>query len=631
MLACTASALSAVGTATTPTATPTAAPTPPALAAAQARAAALRLSEAPYWRVLLHCRPGLTGWRSLIDDPAFFLHPDGKRDPQAELQATLSALWAAPVPGEPHATDRFPARLEWLVEQLDLPRQSLPVPRCAEVEKVLERIQPKDLSLIFPSAYMNSPASMFGHTLLCIKSQFDSKLLDHAINYAADVQDTNGFVFAFKGIFGLYDGRYTVVPYYAKVEQYNAIDQRDIWEYGLNLTPAEARRLMLHVWEIRNTVSRYFFFDENCSYNLLFLLDAARPGLRLHRQARPWVIPLDTVRLVRAAGLITTSTCRPSRAAQLYRLAEALDDGPLDLAQAICRGTAEPAAAVAAPWPAETQARCLEVAAAELRLRYHSRRLTQAEYTPRYLAILRTRSRLPAIAAMPEPPAPTPPDYGHRSMRLSLGAGSLDGQAYAELAWRPAYHDELDPGLGYLAGSQIEFFNVAARLYEGEDEPELHRLDAVRVQSLAPRDRFFTPTSWKADVGLRRVFLERPGDDTLAAYASPGVGLAWALTASTLAYVMAETELLAGRLDGGWALGAGTAAGVYQQLTPACRLQLAGRAMHFMLGDRHSDVEVWLAQRWQVGANQALSARLSLHHGRGENRPAAGLTWHWYF
>jgi len=344
------------------------------------------------------------------------------------------------------------------------------------------------------------------------------------------------------------------------------------------------------------------------------------------------VILLDTVRLVRAAGLIAEEAYRPSRSTHLYSLAAGLTRAELDLAQAVARGSQPASAVLSEGWPIEHQARGLDVAAEELRIRYNRNLVAQDVYAKRYLAILHTRSTLsmPKTASN-DPASPPAPDRGHRSMRLTLGGGVEDSRSYAELGLRPAYHDELDPGLGYLPGSQIEFMNTVFRCYEGEDTPDLQRLDVIRVQSLAPRDRFFRPISWKADVGLRRESLGGPDDDALIAYGTPGAGAAWRLGRDTLIYALGEAELQAGGIDTGWALGAGASAGLYQQITPRCRLQLAGRALYFGLGDHHADSEAWIAQRWQVTTNQALTVRAALHRLRGDSEPSAGMAWHWYF
>ena len=54
----------------------------------QARQA--RLADAREWHLLLHYRANLFGgYTSEQDDTGFFLAPEGKTDPQAELDATL--------------------------------------------------------------------------------------------------------------------------------------------------------------------------------------------------------------------------------------------------------------------------------------------------------------------------------------------------------------------------------------------------------------------------------------------------------------------------------------------------------------------------------------------------------------
>ncbi len=229
------------------------------LAAFQARADALRLHEDPYWHVLLHVVNG----RSLVDAPAFFLAPDGKRDPRAELHACLAAF----LTGEPAAVgerkdpvERFPARCEWLCE-LGIARERLPIPRAKEFEAAVEEFGPRGVALVFPSAYMSTPASMFGHTLLIIRSRYANRLLSQGINYAATTNNDNGLLQAFKGLLGLYPGYYSLLPYHQLVQEYSDLDQRDMWEYDLALDDAATRRLMLHIWELRGIWSGYFFFD----------------------------------------------------------------------------------------------------------------------------------------------------------------------------------------------------------------------------------------------------------------------------------------------------------------------------------------------------------------------------------
>ena len=72
------------------------------------------LAETRDWQVLLHYRRTLGGgWKSEADGLGFFLAgAAGRRDPEAELAASLRALLApAPSPQDDrHAQCRFPAR-----------------------------------------------------------------------------------------------------------------------------------------------------------------------------------------------------------------------------------------------------------------------------------------------------------------------------------------------------------------------------------------------------------------------------------------------------------------------------------------------------------------------------------------
>ncbi|NNE08323.1 MAG: hypothetical protein HKN20_07145, partial [Gemmatimonadetes bacterium] len=75
------------------------------------------LARDPYWHTILHYKRGLFGVRSLVDDAAFFAAANGKRDPAAELEATLRAFFEGPpAEGEKHPVCRFVLRFEWLKE-----------------------------------------------------------------------------------------------------------------------------------------------------------------------------------------------------------------------------------------------------------------------------------------------------------------------------------------------------------------------------------------------------------------------------------------------------------------------------------------------------------------------------------
>lgn len=77
-----------------------------------------QLAADPYWIALGHYERGkLGGWRSYVDDERFFLADNGESHPDAELAATLKALYASPSLGDKHAQCVYPARTRWLRQQ----------------------------------------------------------------------------------------------------------------------------------------------------------------------------------------------------------------------------------------------------------------------------------------------------------------------------------------------------------------------------------------------------------------------------------------------------------------------------------------------------------------------------------
>ncbi len=90
------------------------------------QAARLRLHEEREWRVLIHYQKTLFGYKSLIDDPKFFLATDGRKNPESELKATIRGIFSTDLPGDTHPRCRFAARFAWLKTKLDIDGHKLP-------------------------------------------------------------------------------------------------------------------------------------------------------------------------------------------------------------------------------------------------------------------------------------------------------------------------------------------------------------------------------------------------------------------------------------------------------------------------------------------------------------------------
>lgn len=599
-----------------------------------------KLAEQPQWHALLHYKSRLLfrGVESQADDPDFFNAPDGKTDPQKELEATLAAFFSTvpETPTQQNPQCRFIARYQWLKRELQFDPARLPLQPCRRYDEWRAALNPQALTLVFPAAYLNNPASLYGHTLLRVdaKDQDErTRLLAYAINYAAATNETSGLVFAVKGIFGGYPGLFSISPYYAKVTEYNDLENRDIWEYELNFTPEEIERLLMHAWELGPVKFDYYFFDENCSYHLLSLFDVARPELRLTDHFPAWAIPADTVRVVaEQPGMLRRTTYRPARSTilryrqrhmaseQIYLArALALDPGPLDTH-------------ALAPLSETEQARTLELAYEYLeyeRLRGRAPDVTRTG--ARLRELLLARSRLTAASDTPPPPPAVRPDEGHGSARVSARFGRANGDAFQELQLRPAYHDLLDPEPGYIRGAAIEFGAITVRHSNREDVTRLERLDLINITSLPPRDELLKPLSWRVDFGYRRVRIA-PEQRPLVLYVNGGAGFTWEGPLRSLWYTMLEADVNASEhLEPGYAIGAGPAAGMLFDISDRWRVQLEARALRYSIGDDHSASEIMLNQRLVLDPHNAL--RLDLLHRREFSQPTreVGISWSFYF
>ncbi|WP_409276780.1 Lnb N-terminal periplasmic domain-containing protein [Pseudomonas defluvii] len=501
-----------------------------------------QLASDRYWIALGHYETAkLGGWRSYVDDERFFLAKDGGHHPDLELKATLQALYAPASLGDRHAQCVFPARTRWLREQLQL--NDLPAPDCKEYPQWFKDVSPHSAVMIFPAAYLNSPSSMFGHTLLRIDQadvqKNDTALLSYAINFGAYIEgNDNSILYAWKGLMGGYPGLFALVPYQEKLSEYRSLENRDLWEYRLNLTPEETGRMVEHVWELKQIRFDYFFFDENCSYRLLELLQVARPSLDLTSQFPLTAIPTDTVKAVKQSGLVERIDYRPSRERELLERAAPLDAEEQRQVLAVSADTAQLQSPAFSALPRDRQALVQDAAYRLERYRANGQERDPAR-AKRSFELLRAINRNPP----PELDIKRPglPEDGHQSRTWQLGVGTREDRAFAEYGLRMAYHDLNDNMYGFPLGAQIEILQLKLRQYEN-NQWQLQRLDLATIRSLTPRNALLQPWSWQVAGGLERV-PGREGDETLVSQVNGGAGGTWSLSDEMLGFALGTVRV----------------------------------------------------------------------------------------
>lgn len=481
------------------------------------KAEKLNLANERYWHLLLHMNDGV----SEIDDMNFFLSKDGKHSAQNELDATITQLLNESIFDDNSTACRFPARAAWLNDQLHF--KNLPEVKCSEYDAILDRLNPKSAALIFPSAHINSPASMFGHTFLRINSGYKSKLLSYAINYAADANpDTeNGVLFAIKGLVGGYYGRYSLLPYYDKLKEYRDTEQRDIWEYDLNLSEEEVLKMVRHMWELNGTHSDYFFFTENCSYNMLWFIEIARPSVSLREHFTYQVIPLETVHIAKSQGLIDSSSYRASKRATLLEYEQLIDKKYLHLTKKLIENKINLEDITDnTTITLQQKMYILEASTEFLEYSFSKNDMDKEEYIELFHNITKARAALGRGEKLSIKTPPNPID-SHRAIRASTGFGLRDNKGIGFLGIRTAYHSSEDSGYGFLRGTEIEFLDLL--LSKTSEETKLENLTIVSIASIAQRSEFFSSFSWRTKYGWDNNYI----NDRSNFSATVGAGFSW--------------------------------------------------------------------------------------------------------
>lgn len=587
------------------------------------------LADKRTWRVLLHYRKNLfdSGVTSEIDDPEFFLAKTGKTDPEAELEATLTRFFSSKKIGKEYLSPQcaFPARYHWLNSQLQFDLILMPVKRCETVELWRERLNANSVSLVFSSYYLNNPASMFGHTLLRFNSADDAKpsLLDFAISYAAILDNSEGFFdYVWNGLTGSFKGRFSVFPYYDMVKQYNDLENRDLWEYQLTLSPAQIDFMLLHVWELTRTHFDFYFMRENCSYHLLSLLEVADPELQLRDQYWAWTLPTETIKQISSrAELFDDVIRRPSLGTQLkQRLVEMDDQERRYVKQLIDK----PEAAGSPGFnllTMERRARVIDAAISFIQYKSAADRKNDDDRKSKMHALLVQRSQLPVGSIDVQEstmPRSVSPDRGHDPVRFEISGGSfqpddeivgIGNESFIELSMQPGFHDLLSSADGHAPNSQINFLNLRAR-YESESEKwQLQNFTLLDIISLYPLSDLLQEPSWKISVGWEHNKDNGCTDCTPFIF-NPGVGV-------TLQSNFHRREVYFGFLeanlefdhefDSGHRAGFGATVGLLFDATKKWRLALIANRARYTEGQRSYVSEVELRQRFTLSRNSEVT------------------------
>lgn len=508
------------------------------------------------WLNLLHYQKNGDVYLSFVENDEFFLSSDGRENPKDEF---VSAVRIFNQQGNQEKC-AFPARFLYL-QRKGLVNGSLD--DCKDYQKFLADVQPKAVTMLFTNAYMSNPSSLFGHTLFRIDTKRKgTQLLAHGANFGADTGDETGVLYALKGLWGGYYGTFGIKPYYDVINLYNNIENRDIWEYELNLSDDELELFTAHMWEMQRAKIRYYFLSRNCSFVLLLMLDAVRPDLQISQQFGGYTVPLATLKAVNEIpDFVKNVNYRPSRQSKLKYRAEQMNARQYDTFIDIIHDNKIDLGKL----NEEEQADVLETAYQYVQYKYVDGDLELADYRKKSLKLLMARSKIANQRQyFDELKDGENPVDAHKAKQVAMAVGSRNGENFQEISFKPVYNSLLDDSYGLLFGAEINLLDGKLRHYDARDKWVLQEFNLLSIKSLAGADAMFAPLSYDIKFGYRELFDARTGEDSGAMVLETGVGQSYALTKNTLLYAMSVPNVAygGGLHDNGY-LGIGFKGGVY--------------------------------------------------------------------
>jgi hypothetical protein len=587
------------------------------------------LARNPYWRALLHYAGGVSEIRS----PEFFLSPAGRRDAEAELEATLEAFFAPPgTSPDRHAQCRFVARYRWLRRNLDWSRAYPPKVTCAQYRAYAAAGAVESVSVIYATGYLSNPASFYGHILVKFNTRrgtFANELLEQSLNFGAAVpRGENPVLYVAKGLFGGYDAAFTNARFFTVNHAYAENDLRDLWEYVLDLRPEEVDALLAHSWEILGENFDYYFLKENCAFRMAQFL-----GLVIHRPLLPelpWAMPaslFDRLSAIERDGKPLVREVRriPSRQSVFRGRYAALSD--------IQRSSADALVAHGLDF-GDSGYRDLSVeekiGVVDMLLDYYEYRIVSDRKDPTLgqakQKLLVERIRLPPREASDVAvSAAAPPHEG--PLPFLLGAGVLHNTVQGNgllLRLRPASYDPLSLDAGRIANSTLAVFDLTAVAFN--DSLRVRRFDLINVATLnsaatsLPHDGGM---AWSFRAGYEAHDLECQSCGV--AKIAGGVGAAHAVTPRATGFAMVDVELRTRYADFGW-LAATPRLGLIGMPMPGWKTSLSIGRRAYLVGEAPSERVL----KWEnrLGSQRNWDLRLSYEQHSARELTAA-LSWYW--
>ncbi len=495
-----------------------------------------KLYDNPTWSALLH----VVDSKTLIDDKNFILSIDDF-SLKNELISTVRYLYK-----NNESSCRFPARRNFILSALGLPTDYIAEPNCADYISFKKKAPAKTISLIYASENLTQPSSMMGHVMLKMSGEnSDGLSVDHGVSYFTQLNSFNVPMIIWDSLVTGKKGYFQVSPFQEKLDFYLNEEQRNVWEYKINVTDEQAVRFQDHLWELKSTELKYFFNSYNCATVTLLLLRVASAEKIMIQDS--WLSPLDVVKAIHYSGVVANTQVNPSSKWRVRMLASALDNKKVrNVAQFVDnKGNALELNG----YSATESYLSTELASAYNNYNAEMRRYDKDKWQGINGKIKLIRDQQSGSYELDlsnfKSPVKTPKDA-----QISLGYRHYLGDNWANIKYMPASHGIEDDNRQFFSENELKLMSMSILAKEDTGELKLESLTLYSARSDIPWDPLTGGVSGQFKLGLEQHWNDQL-DPNLSAYVYGGVGYSYAVSRDVSLFSMISTGL-GGASDGAY-------------------------------------------------------------------------------
>lgn len=449
------------------------------------------------WLNLLHYKKNLVGvYESAIHDKRFFLSPTGSASPTQELYATLAAMDLPVESDNTHVRCRFPARVYWIEKALGRVSNFDTSKHCSLYTKFINESNVQSISVVLASGYLKNPASFYGHTFIKfntkdrLNSSVSNDLNSLTLSYGAiETQNDSMPAYIVKSLVGGYDAAFRNVGFYKHEQNYTENENRDLWDYELNLTKSEVAFVVNHAWEVLDQNYTYYFFRENCAFRMIELLEII-PGIQLTNHYEPYIIPQSTLQtlnktLHHGMPLLGKVTYHPSRQSRFYNKYHLLNDDDRLKFKSLLNTHIDTSNHAFIEASVDKKIAIFDTIIDYFSFIEDSKLKQVSTRNPDYIKTLRLRFQLPASNEVSANNADETPHKGRGPSWVQLG--SIHSDQFGSAAYiniRPAYYDQLDSNRFHVKNSALTMFET--QIVAADNKLYLRKLDIFSAESVNP-------------------------------------------------------------------------------------------------------------------------------------------------